>query len=267
MSTSGVLGKIIPLSPALIIFIRCVLAGVLLWLYIGWRSNTWHLPNDRLFFLGSGVLLAIHWTTYFISLKLGGVAVGMLSLFTYPVITSLLEPLVFKHKLNWYDVSWSIVILIGLLLIVPEFNIDNRTVQGLLWGVFSAVVYSFRNLWNKKYINHYSGSTIMCYQLLVSAVVLLPSVFIYPFEISVESWGYLAVLVIITTAIAHTLFVRGLQYFSTTSVSIMSSLIPLYGVGWALWLTDEVLTTAIIAGGAVIIAATIAQNVKYLSRQ
>lgn len=266
MSTSGVLGKVIPLSPSFIIFIRCLLAGSLLLLYIYGRGHRVFPWKDKGFFIGSGLLLAIHWTTYFQSIKMGGVAVGMLSLFTYPVITSLIEPYFFKTRHSYFDIASSLLILIGLALIVPEFSLNNRVAQGMLLGILSAVVYSLRNLWNKKYITRHSGSTIMCYQLLVAALVLAPVLGIYSWEINGETWGYLIVLVVVTTAIAHTMFVQGLQHFSTSSVSIMSSLIPVYGVAWAILFTDESLTKGILWGGSIIIFATIAQNVKYFQR-
>ena len=266
MSTSGVLGKVIPLSPGLIIFWRCLLAFVLLYLYIRWRQKYKIQTKHWLFFVGSGVLLAIHWTTYFQSIKLGGVAVGMLSLFTYPIITSLLEPLILRSPYSWFDITSSVLILAGLYLMVPEFSLGNLVVQGILWGIFSALIYSLRNLWNKKMIKVYSGSIIMCYQLLISALVLSPVLWLYPAKISASTWGLILVLTIITTAIAHTLFVKGLKYFSTSSVSIMSCLIPVYGVAWALIFTDEILTQEIIVGGGIIIVAIIAQNIKYLKK-
>ncbi len=266
MSTSGVLGKVIPLDPALTIFVRCTLAGLLLLLYIRWRNQHGIKKQHLLFFIGSGILLAVHWTTYFQALKLGGVAVGMLSLFTYPVITSLIEPWILKTKHSWLDIGSSVLILLGLALIVPEFSLSNQVVQGAMLGVLSAIIYSFRNLWNKKHINTYSGSTIMCYQLLVSAVVLLPAYWTYPW-VGVESWWLeMLILVVITTAVAHTLFVQGLKHFTTSSISIMSSLIPVYGVIWALIFTDESLTTGIIVGGLLIVATTALQNIQYLKK-
>ena len=266
MSTSGVLGKVIPLPPALIIFWRCLWGFALLYLYIRWRKRYRIEGKHWVFFVGSGILLAAHWTTYFHAIKLGGVAVGMLSLFTYPIITSLLEPLIFRSRYSWFDITSSFLILCGLYLMIPEFSLENLVVQGILWGLFSALIYTLRNLWNKKMILIYSGSTIMCYQLLISAVVLTPMIWIYPVSISTNTWILIFILAVITTAIAHTLFVKSLKYFSTSGASIMSSLIPIYGVIWALVFTDETLKRGIVIGGSIIILAIIAQNAKYLKK-
>jgi drug/metabolite transporter (DMT)-like permease len=171
-----------------------------------------------------------------------------------------------KTKHSRVDIGSSVLILMGLALIVPEFSLNNQVVQGALLGVLSAVIYSFRNLWNKKHINTYSGSTIMCYQLLVSAIVLLPAFWTYPW-VDVEIWWLeMVILVVVTTAVAHTLFVQGLRYFTTSSISIMSSLIPVYGVIWALIFTDESLNTGIVFGGLLIVATTALQNVQYLRK-
>ncbi len=262
MSTSGLFGKIIPLNPSVTIFLRCVIAGLLLLGYLRLRGGLnldW--KRDRWFFIVSSVLLSVHWICYFQSIKMAGVALGMLSLFCYPVITSILEPFFFKGKHSWFDILSSIFVLFGLAMIVPEFSFGSKAVQGVLLGLGSSVLYAIRNILNRRHIVTYSGTTIMCYQLLISAVLLLPSVWIYPPEISAGTWGNLALLSLVTTAIAHTLFVQGLVTFTASTVSILSSLTPVYGIIWAVWLTDEQINEHTIWGGLIIFLATIAQSI------
>ena len=264
MSTSGLFGKIIPLNPAVTIFLRCLIAGLLLLGFlriVGGLKISW--KRDRKFFLVSSVLLSIHWISYFHSVQMAGVALGMLSLFTYPVFTSILEPIVFKGRHSWFELTTSIVVLLGLALIVPEFSIGNRVLQGVLLGLVSSMVYALRNIWNRRYITEYSGSTIMCYQLLISAVLLFPALWIYPSEISTNTWNNLMLLSVVTTAIAHSLFVRGLSSFTASTVSILSCLTPVYGIFWAVWLTDEPLYERTIWGGLIIILTTLAQSIRH----
>jgi drug/metabolite transporter (DMT)-like permease len=264
MSTSGLFGKIIPLNPFVTIFIRCLIAGLLLLGYLRLRGGlniSW--KRDRWFFLISSVLLSIHWVSYFQSVKMAGVALGMLSLFSYPIVTSILEPFFFKSKHSWFDILSSIVVLVGLAMIVPEFSFGNKAVQGVLLGLGSSVLYAVRNILNRRYITTYSGSTIMCYQLLISVVLLFPSVLIFPLDISANTWSNLAILSLVTTAIAHTLFVQGLATFTTSTVSILSCLTPVYGILWAVWLTDEQINEHTIWGGLIILLATFAQSIRH----
>jgi len=264
MSTSGLFGKIIPLTPATIIFYRCLIAGLILLgllLVRGKLKLNWQ--NHRGFFLTSSLLVTLHWVSYFQAIKLAGVALAMLALFTYPVITSLLEPVFFKTRHSKLELFSSVVVLVGLWIILPEFSLGNQSIQGVLLGLGSAVLYAVRNIMNRRQINNYGGTQIMCYQLLLSAGFLLPLMIIKTEPVAASNWPNLILLAVITTAIAHTLFVKGLSHFTTSTVSILSCLTPVYGILWAVWLADEKLTGAIIIGGLVIISTTILQSVQH----
>ena len=191
----------------------------------------------------------------------------MLALFTYPIITSILEPFFFGAKHSWFDILTSIMVLVGLGLIVPEFSLSNKTMQGVLLGLGSSVLYAVRNILNKRFITTYSGTTIMCYQLLFCAILLSPTLFVYSVNISETTWVNLALLALITTAIAHTLFVKGLKHFTASTVSILSCLTPVYGILWAVWLTDESLDHRTIYGGLIIVLTTLAQSYRHYQKE
>ena len=268
MSTSGLFGKIIPLPPSLTIFFRCLIAATLLFLYLKLQRQV-SLPakRDHRFFLMSSILLTLHWVSYFQAIKMAGVALAMLSLFTYPIFTSILEPLFFRTRHSRFQLVFSVLVLAGLVLIVPEFSLANRSMQGVLLGLFSAVLYAVRNIMNRQHITHYSGTKIMCFQLILSTLFLVPTLFIYPLEISTESWGKIVLLAIVTTAIAHTLFVKALSSFTASTVSILSCLTPVYGILWAVWLTDEQLNEKTVWGGLIIILTTVAQSIRHYHKQ
>ena len=92
IATSGPLGRAVAMKPILVIFWRAGLAFLFFTLLLRWKSALKQaIPaKDRWLMLGGGVLIAIHWVTYFVALQLSSVAIGMLSLFTYPVITAIL---------------------------------------------------------------------------------------------------------------------------------------------------------------------------------
>ncbi|WP_369820285.1 EamA family transporter [Tenacibaculum sp. SG-28] len=102
ISTSGVLGKYIAMPTEVIIWCRAFLAMIFLGIYltINKVSLAVKSPKHKLPFLLGGILMAIHWVTYFYALKLSNVAIGMLSLFTFPVLIAFLEPLFLKVKFN-----------------------------------------------------------------------------------------------------------------------------------------------------------------------
>lgn len=156
VSTSGVLGKYINLSAETIILFRAFLAAVFIYGFCKFKKIDLKLKSkkDRLSLVLVGFFMGAHWVTYFYALKLSNVAIGMLSMYTFPVITAFLEPLFTKSKLNLIHVVLATLVLIGMFVLVPEFSLENTYLQGILFGVVSAFCYSLRNLMLKKHVKN-----------------------------------------------------------------------------------------------------------------
>ena len=162
ISTSGVLGRYIALPSEHTILFRAAFAVILLGIYCSYKKLSFRLKSKKhtLPFLIAGVFMAIHWVTYFYALKLSNVAVGMLSLFTFPVIIAFLEPVFLKIKFNPIYIIFGIMVLLGLYILSPTFTFEDTTVQGIICGVVSALTYSVRILIMKKYVAEYNLSLI-----------------------------------------------------------------------------------------------------------
>ena len=134
ISTSGPLGRFIPLPPPLIIWSRAFVAFFVLGAFCLWKKEEIksEFIKNRTTLILSGSLLTLHWVTYFFALQWSGVAVGMLSMFTFPIITVFLEPLFFKTKLHPIHLLFGVLILVGIYLLVPAF--DFETEQTALYG-------------------------------------------------------------------------------------------------------------------------------------
>jgi len=267
MSTSGTLGRMINLAPPVTIWLRCVLGALALFVFllifkVSRRIKRTHI---KVIFLSS-VLLGIHWISYFYSLKYSNVAVAMLSLFTYPVITTLLEPFILKTKFLFSNLILALIVLIGIFFLVPEFNLENKFTIGILIGLFSAVFYSLRNLLLKKNIHQYSGMTLMFYQLLINSFLLLPVIFIFKDQPIISQLPPLVVLAVVTTAAGHTMFVMSFKKFSITAVSIMSSLQPLLGILIAFIFLQEIPSHRTFWGGGLILITVIVESIRATRR-
>lgn len=262
ISTSGILGKLITLPAPLTILIRSVFAVffLILLMKIFRIHKKVNFKKHLGFFVVSGICLAGHWVFYFYAIQISTVAVAVISLFTYPVITTLLEPLFLKTRLENFNIVSSVVVLIGVFIIIPAFDLDNNITLGILAGILSSVMYSCRNILSKKYIHEYSGIAILLNQLIFAIICLIPFGFVYAVHISTSNLIYLIILGLMTTALGHVLFVRSLQYYSTSTVSIISSLQPVYAVLWAVIIINESLNSKVLIGGSLIFAVVIAQN-------
>ena len=177
----------------------------------------------------SGFLLGAHWVTYFYALHLSSVAIGMLSLFTYPVITALLEPVFFRTKLSKNQLVLSGLVVVGIYFLTPELNFENSDTKGVLMGIISAVFYALRNILTKRNISHYNASKVMFYQLIVVILLLWPVTIGFEYR-DTSNWIKIVSLALITTSIGHTLFVNSFKNFTISAASIMSSMSPIYGI-------------------------------------
>jgi len=263
IATSGPLGRSLTMNPFQSIWWRALLSLFILIVIIKWSKFNWSLKKikDRKTLLLSGVLMAIHWVTYFYALQLSGIAIGMLSLFTYPVITAFLEPLFTKHKVNLIQVLLAIIICLGMYLILPEFSLENTKTQGILWGTLSALSYSLRNLVLKSSVNNVEAPVIMFYQMLVTTILLFPSLFFFPLDEVPSALPALLSLALFTTCLGHSLFIRSFKNFSVSTVSILSSIQPVYGIILGILFLNETPSITTLIGGVLILSTVVIEGV------
>jgi len=262
ISTSGVLGRYITLSPVFTIFYRCLIAVLVFYIFCRWKKINLKIDNERDLFkmILGGLLMGAHWITYFYSLKYSSVAIALLSLFTYAVFTAFLEPVLFKTRFNKVHLFLGLLVLSGIYFLSPEFDLQNDYFIAVIFGIASAIFYSFRNLLMKREVERYNGTVLMFYQILVVSVLLLPSVFFGNFEHVLSQWKPLLVLAVLTTCVGHTLFLKSFKNFSITAASIMSSIQPVYGIALAAIFLSEIPSMKTLFGGILIISAVVIES-------
>ena len=264
ISTSGPLGRFIPLPPPLIIWSRAFVAFLVLGAYCYWKKEKIRrgFVENRSTIIFSGTLLTLHWVTYFFALQWSGVAIGMLSMFTFPIITVFLEPLFFKTKFHPIHLMFGALILIGIYLLVPSFNYENVQTKGLFMGLFSALAYAFRNLIIKKNVQKFNGSLLMFYQMGITIILLFPVLMFYPIDTFTTQIPYLLFLGLVTTAIGHTLFLNCLTYFTVSTASIMNSIQPIFGIIIAFFFLNETPPASSLIGGGIILITVVIESLR-----
>jgi drug/metabolite transporter (DMT)-like permease len=124
-----------------------------------------------------GILLCFNGLTLFKALRISTAAIAILSFYTYPVFTALLEPFVFGEKLRTSDIALAGFILVGILIMTPQFNFSNSTTQGVMLGVLSGLIFMARSLIIRKYVQEISSSVFMFWQAMVIGLILIPWLF------------------------------------------------------------------------------------------
>ncbi len=262
VSTAGVFVRYIQLDPAIIMFWRGLIAAIILGTLAYFKKNSFVIKTKqdrtRLFF--SSLFFGLHWLTYFYSLQTSNVAIGMLSLFTYPAITTILEPLYFKSKFNKRHLLLAVLVLIGLYIMTPEIDFSNNATKGILVGVASAFLYALRNLTMTTNIKKYDSSILMFYQFGFLALLGTPFLFIQNTDNTLAFFPFILVLSIFTTAIGHTLFAKSFKNFEVSTASILSSTQPVLGVILGFLFLQEIPNTTTLIGGGIIISTVVIES-------
>ncbi len=263
ISTSGTLGRYIDLSVPVIIFLRAFIGGSFLYIFCKWKKLSFKINvKDYKTIFFSGVLMGMHWISYFISLKLSSVAIGMLSVFTYPIITSFLEPIMLNSKFKKSNLLLGLMVLIGIYFLAPEISMKNDQFIAVGFGIFSALCYSIRNIYMKAKSSEYEGSILMVYQLIIVSVLLSPVFYFYDVNGLGVSLPAILILALLTTAIGHTLFVYSFRNFSISAASIISGVQPIYGIIIGMIVLGEYPGVRTIIGGSVILGTVLIESVR-----
>lgn len=264
ISTSGALGKFIDMPTPVIIWWRSALAAIFLFIFCVYKKINLKIygRKDRWTFLLAAVFMGAHWITYFYALKLSNVAIGMLSLFTFPVITAILEPLFSKVKFDPIHILLGLLVLLGIYILAPEFSLENSHLQGVLFGLLSAICYTLRILILKAHVNQYNGTMLMFYQVALLTIILVPALLFMDTENIKTQYPYVILLALVTTAIGHTLFVNSLKYFKASTASIIGSTQPVFGIIIAFFFLNEIPTIHTFVGGALILATVVIESIR-----
>ncbi len=263
LSGPSLFAKAIQLPPQTIVFGRAGLAAVTLYLFFLISKQSYQLESrqDRRMILLMGVLMAAHWVALVQSIQVASVAIGMIAVHTHPIITILLEPWVFSEKFKWRDLGFGAMVLLGVVVLVPELSWSNETVQGVTWGVLSALLFAIRNVYSRRYVRKYPGTVVLFYQMVVVALVLAPLLVTTPVDWpEFFSWKMLA-LGVIFTAGGHSIYVGAMSKFKAKTVGIVSVAQVPYSIVLAFFLLAEVPTWRAFVGGAIILGVVAAETI------
>lgn len=260
---TALFSQIISLSAMDITLGRSVFAFLLLSLLVMWKKQNFKLQNTRdyLIALFLGLTMAAHWVTYFAAMQYAGVSAGIIALFTFPVITVLLEPLFERVSLQWQDVLSAMTVLFGIALIVPTPDLNNDVTLGVLVGVGSAFLYAIRNLIHRKHFSHYGGTKAMAWQTLIICCVLLPFGTQNIIETSLNNWLWLILLGTLFTALPHALIAHSLKHLRAKTFSLVASMQPIYGVLLSVVILSESPSWQTLVGGLLVTTASVYETV------
>jgi drug/metabolite transporter (DMT)-like permease len=252
---SGLFGKLLTLPPLVIVFGRTFFAFLTLSIILAGFKIPFRVNSRRDFFvlILLGIILAVHWITFFHSIQISTVAVGLLTFSTFPIFVTFIEPVFFKEKIRPFDILTAGSVVFGLLLVIPSFDFQNNITLGAFWGTLSGFTFAVLSILNRKYVSTYPPILMVCCQNGMATLILLPFMFFETWVLQPADYVLLPVLGIFCTALAHVLFIKSLVHIKTQLASITACLEPVYGIIFALFLLGEIPDARTILGGGIML--------------
>lgn len=259
---TALFSKLITLTALEITLLRSIFAVAFILAIFIWQKKSLRLINSKDYGLVTvlGVLLALHWVTYFHAMQVSSIAVGVIALYTFPVMTVFLEPLFHGKNPHINDILSALLVLFGVYLLVPEFSLNNETTQGILWGVLSALFFALRNIIQGHYFKGYTARHSLFYQMLVTIIVLLPFSYDVMPDVTHIQWGQLLILGVFFTAVPHTLFAFSLLNLKAKTVSLVACVQVVYATVFAALLLSEWPQLSTVIGGLIVLSAAMYES-------
>ena len=238
---TAILGDLIQLSALTLVWWRVLLTSLSLVFFVRIGKMVREVGLSRFLLLaGIGVIVALHWVTFYGAIKLANASIALVCMATTSLFSSVLEPLIVGRRFVWYEMLLGVFILPGIYLIVD--GVDPGMNVGILVGLASAALVSIFTSLNKKYIGSSDPLRITFIELGAATLFLTP--FLYSlggdkFWPSPLDWAYLLVLALLCTTLTFFLSLRSLQVLSAFASNLTVNLEPVYGIFLAYFLLDD----------------------------
>ena len=235
---TGILGRLIELNEALLVWYRMMFASIaLLILFFTTKKISKTIFHDAMLLMGIGGIIALHWVTFYGSIKYANVSVSLVCFSAIGFFSAILDPLISKRKFEWMELLLGCMVIIGIYLM---FHFDPRFRIGILFGIISSLLAAIFPILNKKMMQKHQPETITLYEMsggFLILTVLLPFYLTYsPTQQMLPTSAdflWLLVLSLFCTVLAFNLSVRSLSKISPFTVNLSFNLEPVYGIALA----------------------------------
>lgn len=240
---TAILGDLISLPAISLVWWRVLITSASLLVFVQWGKSLLQLRRqDIISYLGIGVIVALHWITFYGSIKYANASIALAAMATTSLFTSLIEPPITGKKFQWLE------LVLGLLIIPPmamiAVDLDFSLLKGLGVGIFSAFLASIFATLNKKMVGRADAYQISFLEM--SSAFLFISMLL-PFVMSSgvrlmpmgQDWIYLIVLSLLCTTLAYVISLKALRYVSAFDANLVINLEPVYGILLAIIILKE----------------------------
>jgi drug/metabolite transporter (DMT)-like permease len=266
---TGVLGKLIHLNEGLLVWYRLALTAPSLWLLAVLRKQSIRINRKDLWrIFGVGAIAALHWVSFYGSIKYSNVSVGLLCFSAVGFFTALIEPLLFRHRVDFVELFLGALVIVGIFFI---FQVDPHYKTGILIGLVSSLLGSLFPVLNKRLLERIPAETVTLYELsggFLFLTLLMPF-YLYLFPVASllpgwQDWVWLLILAWACTVLAFNLSMSALNKISAFTVNLSYNLEPVYGIflAFLLFREDKYFNGGFYIGFFLIVLSIVLQTVR-----
>jgi len=264
---TAILGALISLDAIALVWYRMGLATLLVLVFIGFAKKPLQVSFKTLlgFFL-AGLIIAVHWLTFFGAIKEANVSVTLSVMSTGAFFTAILEPIFYKRKVIVYEVIFGLIAIVGLYII---FKASTEFFLGIVLALISAFLSAVFSVINGKYAQRYDAASISFYELLFGVICITiylgsnGSFSAEFFQLTQSDWLYLFILASGCTAYAFIASIHVMKWLSPYTVMLTINLEPVYGIILALLILGDAenMSPQFYVGALIILATVIANGI------
>lgn len=273
---TGILGKLIHLPAMQLVWWRVVIAAISLFIALPFlkipllpkqRKHIWKL-------VVVGVVVSLHWITFYVSIQLSTASLGILCLSTTTLHVTWLEPIIMKRKFSLTEFVLGLIVIYGIYFVSDDFSPQDYT--ALLIGLSSAFLAALFSVSNARLAQDLHSAQITLWELVVgivfiSVLLLVQGDFNYSLlqmELSDVLW--LLFLGILCTSFAFLVCIEVVKRLGAFTVSLSINLEPVYTIVLAIFILheNEILGKDFYIGSGLIILVVIGNAViKYQKKR
>jgi drug/metabolite transporter (DMT)-like permease len=269
---TGILGKLIHLGSLVIVWHRVLIAFVALGIVLVFLKKSLRVPKpkDLIAVAGVGIIVALHWLTFYKAIQLSTASLGILCLSTTTLHVTWLEPLVMKRPFSWIEFLLGLIVIYGIYFVSSDFNPGDY--EALVYGLISALCAALFSVFNARLAKDIPSTKITFYELVtgfifISCVLLVNGKLNSAlFVMTLSDLLWLLFLGVLCTSFAFLASIEVVKRLGAFTVSLSINLEPVYTILLAIVILNEneVLGTQFYIGSVIIVLVVIANAlIKY----
>jgi len=266
---TGILGKLIQLTPEVIVWYRIIIAAIGLVFVLHFMKIPFKLKrrSDRWRLIIVGMFVSLHWITFYRAIDLSTASLGILCLSTTTLHVTWLEPIIMNRKFSWIEFLLGLIVVYGIYFVSGNFNAQEY--EALAYGLASALFAALFSVCNAKLAESIETPQISFYEMIVGFLFLTFVLIVTGqfnttlFNMSWEDAAWLLFLGLVCTTFAFVVIINIMKRLGAFTVSLSINLEPVYTILLAIVILNEnkLLGTEFYVGSVIIIAVVIANSI------